>query len=181
MAKSSDRALELVDLAGRLKLTPLQRNFVLGLVAAPRSSHTAAAIRAGASPKAAHIWASKTIRLGKVRQFLGEVREAAAARAREEALASPETGRVADVIMEAAEHQLRLSRLGRADIGRHLAIHEDGNVEVRIDPAYADIISELKVEERVDANGMRLRRTTIRIADPMSALQQLARLRGWDE
>jgi hypothetical protein len=90
--------LELVDLAGRLKLSRLQRDFVLALVADPERSHTAAAIRAGASPKAAHVWASKTLRLGKVREFLGSLTEAAAKRARAEALACPETRQVEEAL-----------------------------------------------------------------------------------
>jgi hypothetical protein len=83
--------------------------------------------------------------------------------------------------MESAEHQLRLSRLGRADIGRHLAIDGDGNVEVRIDPAYTDTIREVKVEEWADKDGMPVRRTTIKLADPMPALQALARVKGWEK
>jgi len=177
---SSDRALELVVLAERLKLTRLQADFVLALVAHPKRNQTKAAIEAGASPQTAVVWACKTLRLAKVQEFLGKVTEAAVERACERALASPAVRQVEEAIMASAEHLLRLSRLGRADIGRHLSIDQDGNVEVRVDPAYTEIIRELRIEERADKDGMPVRRTTIKVADPVPALQGLAKVRGWE-
>jgi phage terminase small subunit len=179
----ADRILELVDLAGRLKLTRLQTDFVLALVTDPKRNQTKAAIAAGASPKAAKVWASKTLRKGNVWDFLGNVE--AGVRQRTEELAQEEARAAAvpieQAVMDAAEHQLRLSRMGRADIGHHLAIDQDGSVEVRLDPDYTDIIRELRVEERADKDGMPVRRTTIKVADPVPALQGLARVKGWEK
>lgn len=177
---SSERALELAEFAKRLRLTPLQTGFALALAADPKGNQTRSAVAAGASAKSAHVWASRTRRLAKVQRFLAKVGEAAQEEGRRRSLADPGVAQVRESIMASAEHQLQLSRMGRADIGRHLEIDQDGNVQVRIDPAYTDSICEVRVEERTDKDGMPVRRTTIRVTDPVPALQALARVRGWD-
>jgi phage terminase small subunit len=178
---ASDRALELVELAGRLRLTRLQTDFVLALVADPKRNQTKAAIEAGASSKTAHIWASKKLRLAKVQEFLAKVTEAAAERARERALASPAVRQVENAIMESAEYQLRLSRLGRADIGKHLEIDAEGVPKVRVDPAHTGFIREVRVEEFVGSDGQIKTTTTLKVADSLPALVALGRVRGWEK
>lgn len=180
----SDRALELVDLAKHLKLTRLQAGFVLALAVDPKRNQTKAAIEAGASPKTAHIWASKTLRLAKIQEFLAKVTEAATERARELALANPAVHQVEEAVMESAEHQLRLSRMGRADIGRHLdaeAINALGIPGLKLDAAHTETIREIAWEHVVGTGGMATTRVRIKVADPVPALQGLARLKGWEK
>jgi phage terminase small subunit len=72
----SDRAIQLADLAKRLRLTPLQTDFALALAADPKGNQTSSAVTAGASAKSAHVWACRTLRLAKVQRFLVKVGKA---------------------------------------------------------------------------------------------------------
>jgi len=92
---------------------------------------------------------------------------------------------VQGLIMEQTELLARLTRHGRADIGKHLKFSEDGKLlGVEVDPQYTEIIRDLELKEgpRDEKTGKPLwTETKVRVADPMPALGQLAKYHGLEK
>jgi hypothetical protein len=85
-------------------------------------------------------------------------------------------------IMEKPELLARLTRIARADVGKHLKI-ENGQAEVHLDPEHTDIIREITVKDgpRDDAGKRMWTETRLKVADPVVPLQGLARIYGLEK
>ena len=79
-------------------------------------------------------------------------------------------------IMDKPELLARLSRLARADIGKHLKI-EDGVPSIHVDPEYTDIVREITVKRTANEGGVATE-TKLKIADPRPALVDIAEILG---
>ena len=117
---------------------------------------TQAAIRAGYSKKTASAIGAENLRKPHIRSAI----KAAMAEARSEA------------IMSYQEMCERLSRLARRNIADHL------DAQGRVDLAAGDSYTIHAVDQLLDGNGNPI--IKLRLADPIKAMDQLAKLKGYN-
>lgn len=171
--RPSKATIEALDkLATDMGLTPMQRRFCEAYAADPDHNGQKAAEAAGVNPRTARTRASKWLTNANIASYMKQLM------AEGKALALKRT---ASVVMTAAEVQERLSRQARADIGYHLELTEDGGYRVKLDPERTDIIRGIKIKSGCDKDGMPWTETELRVNDPNTPLQALARIYGLDK
>jgi hypothetical protein len=83
---------------------------------------------------------------------------------------------VESAVMDKAELMGRLSRMARADVGKHLKV-TDGIPAVHVDAENTDIIREITVKRTVGTDGVSTE-TRLKIADPVTPLMGIAEIYG---
>lgn len=87
--------------------------------------------------------------------------------------------------MGAEEVQERLATLARADIGRHLAFDEKGDPRLAVSKDHTGIIREFVEEREITRKAGDTEVSTtvrrIKVADPLPALQTLAKIHGLEK
>lgn len=165
---------ELVALADKLGLSEKQRRYAEHLASDPERNQTQAALNAGYAASAARSHGSRLASDCNIQTYMAALIEKSKEAVNVVAMTE-------DAVMETAEVMLRLSRQGRADIGKHLSVDDDGNWSVRPSKEHTDTIRHLKSRSGCDKDGMAWTETEIKVADPVPALQSLARIYGLEK
>lgn len=149
------------------KLTLKQRRFCEAY--AQSLNATQAGLAAGAkSAEYAAVLGHRMLKNAKVKAYIAELTEA------------PLAAATAAAKMGADETLERLAMIARADAGVHLSINGDGDATVVLDPKQTGILREITSVRRTvgkdaDGNPKVELETKIKVADPLPALNLLAR------
>jgi phage terminase small subunit len=129
---------------------------------------TRAAIAAGYAPKSASVTSCRLLRNAKVQAAVSELTE--------ERLERLEV--TADAVLQ------ELAKIAFANMGDYLAVEADGSIAVdisEITPVQAAGLADLRIDE-YEANNSRFRRTRIKLASKIRALELLGKhLRLWSD
>lgn len=174
-AKARDRGKKLDELATRLKLTPKERRFAEALAVDPERNQTAAARKAGYSPKQAERHGSLVARRGRVKTYLAAILTEAHAEAQEQAAGS---------VMSVQELWERLTLIARSDMADYTETVESEPAEdgkrksdfflLRLKEPFAQRKGAAVAALKYNADGL----PEIKLRDSQQALNTLARMYG---
>lgn len=151
-----------------------EKAFCEALVANPGITGKDAAIKAGWSPRSAHVLASRALDRPRVQAYL---------KALKNEIDNPGEKAIRRKVMSARAVLARLSAIGRASLKPHMAFNGEGEfVGINVDPDHADGIRQIKTKQIMGIEGAAgLVETEVRIADPLPALQTLAKYHGLEK